>query len=218
VTAHISVYVVDDHEMVRRGIRDLADEETDIDVVGESATLRGSLEDIGRLAPDVALLDLRLPDGDGVELCREIRSRYPDVKCLMFTSYADEDALVKSIMAGASGYLLKLGEGDEVSAAIRTVAGGGSLIDPATTQSVLHMLHRTPAQSESKLSSQQERVLDLIVEGLTNREIAERLELAEKTVKNYVSAILDKLHVRSRTQAAVYGARHRRDRPSDDPA
>jgi DNA-binding NarL/FixJ family response regulator len=215
VTASISVYVVDDHEMVRRGIRDLADEEPDIEVVGESATVKGSLEDIARLAPDVALLDLRLPDGDGVELCREIRSRYPEVKCLMFTSYADVEALVKSIMAGAGGYLLKLGGGEEVSSAIRTVAGGGSLIDPATTQSVLQMLRRSPTQTEAKLSSQQERVLDLIVEGLTNREIAERLELAEKTVKNYVSAILDKLQVRSRTQAAVYGARLRREHPPD---
>ena len=197
------MFVVDDHEMVRRGLRDLAAEMDEIEVVGEADRASVALEGVERTNPDVALLDIRLPDQDGVELCREIRSRHPDVRCLMFTSYADEQALLGAIMAGASGYLLKFTSGDELVEAIRTVAAGNSLIDPTTTRSVMAIATRTPPRQEAKLSPQQERVLELIVEGLTNREIAERLELAEKTVKNYVSVILDKLGVRSRTQAAV---------------
>jgi DNA-binding NarL/FixJ family response regulator len=205
------VFVVDDHEMVRRGLRDLAQELPEIEVVGEADRASVALEGVARTSPDVALLDIRLPDQDGVELCREIRSRHPNVRCLMFTSYADEQALLGAIMAGASGYLLKFTTGDELVEAIRTVAAGSSLIDPSTTQSVMAIATRTPPRQEAGLSPQQEKVLQLIVEGLTNREIAERLELAEKTVKNYVSAILDKLGVRSRTQAAVYRTKQGED-------
>jgi DNA-binding NarL/FixJ family response regulator len=205
------VLVVDDHEMVRRGVRDLAAEEPDIEVVGEATTVDEALDRIEQLLPDVTLLDVRLPDGDGVELCREIRSRHPEIHCLMFTGHAEEDAMLRSIMAGASGFLLKLSVGEQLADAIRTVAQGNSLIGPYATKSVMELVQRSTARAEMNLSAQQERVLELIVEGLTNREIAERLHLAEKTVKNYVSVILDKLNVRSRTQAAVYGAKLRKD-------
>src|SRR5205807_6118211 len=169
---------------------------------------------VSEARPDVVLLDVQLPDGDGIEVCRDIRSRHPEIACLMFTAHADEDAMIRSVVAGARGYLLKLGPSEQLVDAIRTVAGGESLIDPVTSRSVMNMVRRTTQRAEAKLSEKQERVLDLIVEGLTNREIAERLHLAEKTVKNYVSVILDKLQVRSRTQAAVYGAKLRR--PSED--
>jgi DNA-binding NarL/FixJ family response regulator len=205
----IGIFVVDDHEMVRRGIHDLAAEEPDLEVVGEWSKASGAVEEIERVRPDVALLDVRLPDGEGVELCREIRSHMPQVQCLMFTAHADEDAMLRSIMAGASGYLLKQGTSEDLVEGIRVVAAGGSLIDPAAAEALIGALREAPAEPAHGLSSQQERVLDLIVEGLTNREIAERLQLAEKTVKNYVSAVLDKLGVRSRTQAAVYGAKTR---------
>jgi two-component system, NarL family, response regulator DevR len=210
----IRIVVVDDHEMVRRGIRDLANEEVDIDVVGEATTVQEALDVIDRLRPDVTLLDVRLPDGDGIELCREIRSRHPEIASLMFSAHDDEDAMLRSIMAGASGFLLKLSAGEQLADAIRSVAQGNSLIGPGATQSVMEHVRRSSARAEMQLSGQQEKVLDLIVEGLTNREIGERLNLAEKTVKNYVSVILDKLQVRSRTQAAVYGAKRRR--PSDE--
>ncbi|MFN2544869.1 MAG: response regulator [Actinomycetota bacterium] len=208
----IGLFVVDDHEMVRRGLRDLAAEEPDIEVVGEWPRAQGAVEEIDRVQPDLALLDLRLPDGDGVELCREIRSRIPSVRCLMFTAHADDEALLRSIMAGAGGYLLKQGSSDDLVEGIRTIAAGGSLIDPAAAESMVGALLQSP-ETGQPLSAQQERVLELIVEGLTNREIAERLGLAEKTVKNYVSAVLDKLDVRSRTQAAVYGAKRRLQAP-----
>ena len=205
----VRVFVVDDHEMVRRGLRDLAEEYDEVEIVGDADRASTGLEGIERTNPEVALLDVRLPDLDGVELCREIRSRFPAVHCLMFTSYADEEALINAIMAGASGYLLKLTTGDDLVGAIHSVAQGHSLIDPAATQAVLAKASRQAAKPDAALSQQQERVLELIVEGLSNREIAERLGLAEKTVKNYVSAILDKLGLRSRTQAAVYRAKQR---------
>jgi len=207
----VRVFVVDDHEMVRRGIRDLAAELPDIEVVGEADHASVALEGIGRTHPDVALLDVRLPDQSGVELCRDVRSQYPHVRCLMFTSYSDDQALLDAIIAGASGYLLKFSSGDELIDAIKSVAAGSSLIDPSTTAAVMSLARRQPPSSETRLSTQQERVLELIVEGLTNREIAERLSLAEKTVKNYVSAILDKLGLKTRTQAAVYRTRRREE-------
>jgi two-component system, NarL family, response regulator DevR len=201
------VFVVDDHEMVRRGLRDLAEECGGIEVVGEADRASTTLEGIAAAHPQVALLDIRLPDGDGVELCREIRSAYPDVRCLMFTSYADDEALVNAILAGASGYLLKLTTGEELIEAIRSVATGTSRLDPETARSAMGKAAGAP-RAEAKLSPQQDRVLELIVDGLSNREIAARLGLAEKTVKNYVSAILEKLDLRSRTQAALYRAQH----------
>jgi DNA-binding NarL/FixJ family response regulator len=214
----VRLFVVDDHEMVRRGLRDLANEYDEIKLVGEWDKATGAVEEIERVRPDVAVLDLRLPDGDGVELCREIRSRVPTVRCLMFTAYADEEALLRSIMAGASGYLLKHGSTDDLVDGIKAVAMGASLIDPTTAESLLEFLRQGHGGEGIKLSVQQERVLDLIVDGLTNREIGERLNLAEKTVKNYVSTILEKLQVRSRTQAAVYGAKLRRQSHPPDSA
>jgi DNA-binding NarL/FixJ family response regulator len=203
--------MVDDHEMIRRGVRDLIADVPDIEFAGDAASGTTALEGIARAAPDVAIIDLRLPDIDGVELCREIRSRFPDVQCLMYTSYSSDEALVQSIVAGARGYLLKSAHADMLLQAIRTVGAGGSLTDPALSQSLMDLMLRPTPRQPVPLSAQQERVLELIIEGLTNREIAERLSLAEKTVKNYVSTILEKLNVRSRTQAAVLGAKLRGD-------
>ena len=205
----IRVFVVDDHEMIRRGLRDLAGEYGGIEIVGEADRASTALEGIARTGPDVALLDIRLPDQNGVELCREIRSERPGVRCLMFTSYADEDAMVNAIMAGASGYLLKHTTADELVEAIRSVADGHSLLDPEATRALMERVTHPPAKPDPELSPQQERVLELIVDGLSNREIAARLGLAEKTIKNYVSAILDKLGLRSRTQAALYRVQQR---------
>ena len=205
----IRVFVVDDHEMIRRGLRDLAGEYGGIEIVGEADRASTALEGIARTGPDVALLDIRLPDQNGVELCREIRSERPGVRCLMFTSYADEDAMVNAIMAGASGYLLKHTTADELVEAIRSVADGHSLLDPEATRALMARVTHPPAKPDPELSPQQERVLELIVDGLSNREIAVRLGLAEKTIKNYVSAILDKLGLRSRTQAALYRVQQR---------
>ena len=205
----VRVFVVDDHEMIRRGLRDLAGEYGGIEIVGEADRASTALEGIARTGPDVALLDIRLPDQNGVELCREIRSERPGVRCLMFTSYADEDAMVNAIMAGASGYLLKHTTADELVEAIRSVADGHSLLDPEATRALMARVTHPPAKPDPELSPQQERVLELIVAGLSNREIAQRLGLAEKTIKNYVSAILDKLGLRSRTQAALYRVQQR---------
>jgi len=205
----IRVFVVDDHEMIRRGLRDLAGEYGGIEIVGEADRASTALEGIARTGPEVALLDIRLPDQSGVELCRDIRSERPEVRCLMFTSWADEEAMVNAIMAGASGYLLKLTSGDELVDAIRSVADGHSLLDPEATRALMERVTHPPAKPDPELSPQQERVLELIVDGLSNREIAARLGLAEKTIKNYVSAILDKLGLRSRTQAALYRVQQR---------
>ena len=205
----IRVFVVDDHEMIRRGLRDLAGEYGGIEIVGEADRASTALEGIARTGPEVALLDIRLPDQSGVELCRDIRSERPEVRCLMFTSWADEDAMVNAIMAGASGYLLKHTTADELVEAIRSVADGHSLLDPEATRALMARVTHPPAKPDPELSPQQERVLELIVAGLSNREIAQRLGLAEKTIKNYVSAILDKLGLRSRTQAALYRVQQR---------
>jgi two-component system, NarL family, response regulator DevR len=213
----IRVFVVDDHETVRLGLQLLFDEEPDIDLAGVAATGGEGLEAVERTRPDVALLDLRLPDFDGIELCREIRSRVPGVRCLIFTAYSNEEAQLQAIVSGASGYLSKSDEASELIDAIRTVAAGGSLIEPGRAAELMTSERRaTPLRPQVTLSQQQERVLDLIVEGLTNREISERLEISEKTVKNYVSVILDKLGVRSRTQAAILHERWRRDDPESD--
>jgi two-component system, NarL family, response regulator DevR len=203
------VFLLDDHEVVRRGLRELLEAEGDLVVVGEAGTADEALSRIPPTRPDVAVLDVRLPDGNGVEVCREVRSRHPEVQCLMLTSFADDEALFQAIMAGASGYLLKQIKGPDIVDAIRRVASGQSLLDPAVTRRVLERLRTGPEEDErlASLTEQERRILELIAEGLTNRQIADRVHLAEKTVKNYVSNLLAKLGMERRTQAAVYAAK-----------
>ncbi|WP_151477204.1 response regulator [Streptomyces albicerus] len=207
----ITVFLLDDHEVVRRGVHELLSMEEGIEVVGEAGTAADAMVRIPATRPDVAVLDVRLPDGSGVEVCREIRSRDESVKCLMLTSYADDEALFDAIMAGASGYVLKAIRGDELLAAIRDVAAGKSLLDPEATARVLERLRDGGGpKGDTRLASltdQERRILDLIGEGLTNRAIGERLHLAEKTIKNYVSSLLSKLGMERRAQAAAYVAR-----------
>ena len=208
----VRVFLLDDHEVVRRGVADLLEAEPDLTVVGEAATAAEALARVPAVRPDVAVLDVRLPDGDGVTVCRELRSMLPDLRCLMLTSFADDDALFDAIMAGASGYVLKQIRGTDLVGAVRTVANGQSLLDPRTTAKVLE---RMRAAAEDKgpvagLSEQERTVLALIGEGLTNREIGERMFLAEKTVKNYVSHLLAKLGMQRRTQAAILATELRR--------
>lgn len=205
----IRVFLMDDHEIVRRGLADLIGLERDMDVVGEAGTTRDALLRIPASRPDVAVLDVRMTDGTGVEVCREVRSTMPSVSCLMLTSYADDEALFDAIMAGASGYVLKDIRGNDLIDAIRQVAAGKSLLDPLATQRVLERL-RNGDKHDSRLdalSEQERRILDLIGEGLTNRQIGDELHLAEKTVKNYVSSLLAKLGMERRTQAAALIAR-----------
>ena len=202
----IRVFLVDDHEVVRRGLKDLLDAEDDIDVVGDAATAGMALAQIARTAPDVAVLDVRLPDGNGIEVCREVRARDPRIACLMLTSFGDDEALFDAIMAGAAGYLLKDIRGNDLIDAVRRVAAGDSLLDPALTGKVLERLRKGDEEDPrlKALSDQERRILALIAEGLTNRQIAERMHLAEKTVKNYVSNLLSKLGMSRRTEAAVF--------------
>ena len=210
----IRVFLLDDHEVVRRGLADLLSMESDLDIVGECGTATDAVARIRACRPDVAVLDVRLPDGSGVEVCRDVRSAMPEVKALMLTSYADDEALFDAIMAGASGYCLKDIRGQDLVTAIRRVAAGQSLLDPAATASVLSHLrgaHEDDQRLQS-LSSQERRILDLMAEGLTNRQIGEQLHLAEKTVKNYVSSLLAKLGLERRTQAAPFLARTRQPR------
>ena len=206
----ISVFLLDDHEIVRRGVHDLLEAEPDITVIGEAATAESALARIPALKPDVAVLDVRLPDGNGVTVCREIRSKMPDVACLMLTSYGDDEALFDAIMAGAAGYVLKQIRGSDLIDSVRRVAAGQSLLDPAVTARVLERVRRGPELDPalSPLTDQERRVLSLIGEGMTNRQIAEAMFLAEKTVKNYVSSLLAKLGLQRRTQAALFSARH----------
>ncbi|MGW7206415.1 response regulator [Streptomyces sp. NPDC054837] len=207
----IRVFLLDDHEVVRRGVHELLSVEDDIEVVGEAGTAADALVRIPATRPDVAVLDVRLPDGSGVEVCREIRSGDESVKCLMLTSFADDEALFDAIMAGASGYVLKAIRGSELLAAVRDVAAGQSLLDPVATARVLERLRGGgSARSDDRLAhltEQERRILDLIGEGLTNRAIGERLHLAEKTIKNYVSSLLSKLNMERRSQAAAFVAR-----------
>ena len=202
----IRVFVLDDHEVVRSGVRGILAEEPDIEVAGEAGTAASALARIPALRPDVALLDVRLPDGDGIAVCREIRSALPETACLMLTSYGDDRALLGAIMAGAAGYVLKHAAASDLVDAIRVVAAGQSMLDPQATQRVLQRL-RGQLDPVASLSEQERRVLALIAEGLTNRQIAERMFLAEKTVKNYVSAVLTKLGMQRRSQAAAFAAR-----------
>ncbi|MGW1024607.1 response regulator [Streptomyces sp. NPDC002577] len=204
----IQVFLLDDHEVVRRGVHDLLDDEPDITVVGEAATAEQALVRIPALRPRVAVLDVRLPDGDGVTVCRELRSRMPGLACLMLTSFDDEEALLDSIMAGASGYVLKQIQGSDLVSAVRTVAAGQSLLDPSATALLMARLradrHDDPhAVALPGLTPREREILALIGEGLTNRQIGRRLYLAEKTIKNHISRLLAKLGVERRIQAAV---------------
>ena len=208
-SAKIRVFLLDDHEVVRRGLADLMGLEDDLELVGEASTAAEAVARIHATSPDVAVLDVRLPDGSGVEVCREVRSMHPDLKALMLTSYADDEALFDSIMAGASGYCLKDIRGQDLIGAIRAVAAGRSLLDPVATARVMAKLRdgRQADQRLAQLTTQERRILELIGEGLTNRQIGERMHLAEKTVKNYVSSLLAKLGMERRTQAAAFVVR-----------
>ncbi|MEW2402876.1 response regulator transcription factor [Streptomyces sp. NPDC046862] len=206
----IRVFLLDDHEVVRRGVRDLLNDEPDITVAGEAATAEQALVRVPALRPDVAVLDVRLPDGDGVTVCRELRSRMPDLACLMLTSFDDEEALLDSIMAGASGYVLKQIKGSDLVSAVRTVAAGQSLLDPSATTRLMARLRGEQTKEPEpepdglpNLTEREREILALIGEGLTNRQIGLRLYLAEKTVKNHISRLLAKLGVERRIQAAV---------------
>jgi DNA-binding NarL/FixJ family response regulator len=210
--APIRVFLLDDHEVVRRGLADLLGSEPDLEVVGEASTAAEAFARVPAVRPDVAVLDVRLPDGDGVTVCRDLRSAMPELRCLMLTSFADDDALFGAIMAGAAGYVLKQIRGTDLIGAIRTVATGQSLLDPRTTARVLDRMRAAAAAADplAGLSDQERIVLDLIGEGLSNREIGERMFLAEKTVKNYVSHLLAKLGLQRRTQAAILATELRR--------
>jgi len=204
----IRVFLLDDHEVVRRGVHDLLNDEPDITVIGEAATVEQALVRVPALRPQVAVLDVRLPDGDGVTVCRELRSSMPDLACLMLTSFDDEEALLDSIMAGASGYVLKQIRGSDLVSAVRTVARGQSLLDPSATTRLMARLRGGQQQEEAPgalpgLTDREREILALIGEGLTNRQIGQRLYLAEKTVKNHISRLLAKLGVERRVQAAV---------------
>ncbi|MEP6463294.1 MAG: response regulator transcription factor [Frankiaceae bacterium] len=207
--APIRVFLLDDHELVRRGLRDLLEEAGDIEVVGEAGLVHDAIVRIGALQPDVAILDGRLPDGSGIDVCRDVRSRQPATACLILTSYDDDRALFAAIMGGAAGYVLKQIKGHDLVDAVRRVAAGQSLLDPAVTQRVLSRLREGPKEDPrlSSLTEQERRILALVAEGLTNRQIASRMHLAEKTVKNYVSSLLSKLGLESRTQAAVFATK-----------
>ncbi|HET9945506.1 MAG TPA: response regulator transcription factor [Actinomycetes bacterium] len=210
VPTRIKVFLLDDHEVVRRGLKDLLESDGDIEVVGESGSAAEATRRIPALRPDVAVLDARLPDGSGIDVCREIRSREPKTSALILTSYDDDEALFAAIMAGASGYVLKQIRGNDLVDAVRRVASGQSLLDPAVTQQVLDRLRRGPEVDDAlaPLTDQERRLLELIGQGLTNRQIAEQMFLAEKTIKNYVSNLLAKLGLERRTQAAVFATKH----------
>jgi DNA-binding NarL/FixJ family response regulator len=208
-TPMIRVFLLDDHEVVRRGLRDLLESEGDIEVVGEAGTVAEATARIPALRPHVAVLDARLPDGSGIDVCRDVRSIDPTIKALILTSYDDDEALFAAILAGAAGYVLKqIGSSDLIDG-VRRVASGQSLIDPALTARVLDRVRNGPEQHVelAALTDQERKILALIAEGLTNRQIGERMFLAEKTVKNYVSSILSKLGLERRTQAAVLAAK-----------
>jgi two-component system response regulator DevR len=203
----LRVFVLDDHAVVRRGLQELLEAEGDITVVGEAGTARAATAQIPLARPDVAVLDVLLPDGDGIEVCREIRSKSPETACLILTSFADDQAVYAAIMAGAAGFVLKQVDSADLVDAVRWVGRGESLLDPAVTARVLERLRGGPEVRLAGLSAQESRVLELIAEGLTNRQIGERMWLAEKTVRNYVSNLLAKLGMSRRSEAAAYAAR-----------
>ena len=206
----VRVFLLDDHEVVRHGLRGLL-EGAGLDVVGDVGTAAEAVPEILRLKPDVAVLDGRLPDGSGIDVCRDVRSADPSIKVLILTSYDDDDALFAAIIAGAAGYVLKQVRGNDLIDAVRRVSAGQSLLDPAITMQVLERIRNGHGDDPiSRLTAQERRILDLIGEGMTNRQIAEAMSLAEKTVKNYVSQLLAKLGLERRTQAAVLAATHKR--------
>ena len=203
----VRVFLLDDHEIVRRGVVAVIDAEPDMEVVGEAGTVAEALEVVQGCSPDVAVLDIRLGEGSGVEVCRDIRSQYPDVKCLMLTSFEDDQALVEASLAGAAGYVLKQVQGGDLLEAIRMVADGRVLLDRATTRLALRRLRESGEATVGELPPQERRVFELIGDGLSNREIAEEMILAEKTIKNYVTSLLQKLGMQRRTEAAAFAAR-----------
>ncbi|SEC62552.1 two component transcriptional regulator, LuxR family [Amycolatopsis tolypomycina] len=201
----LRVFLVDDHEVVRRGVADLLDEDENLTVIGQAGSVSQALARIPALNPDVAVLDVRLPDGNGIELARELRSKLPELKCLMLTSFTDEQAMLDAVLAGASGFVIKDIKGMDLVSAVRDVGAGKSLLDAHATAALMAKLRDSQAKKGplSDLSDQERKLLELIGEGLTNRQISERMFLAEKTVKNYVSRLLTKLGLERRTQAAV---------------
>ena len=205
---NIRVFLLDDHEVVREGLRSLLESAGDMTVVGEASTAAEAIIRLPLAHPDVAVLDVRLPDGNGVEVCREIRSSHPEIVCLMLTSFSDDEALFDAIMAGAAGYVLKEIRGSDLVGDIRRVASGQSLLDPRLTGRVMERLRRRETKEDpAGLTPQEQRILELIAEGRTNRQIAEVMILSEKTVKNYVSNLLAKLGMSRRTEAAVYAVK-----------
>jgi DNA-binding NarL/FixJ family response regulator len=205
----VRVFLLDDHEVVRRGLKELLEAAGDLEVVGEAGTAQEAISRIPPTRPDVAVLDVRLPDGDGIEVCRDVRSSHPEIQCLILTSFTDDQALLQAILAGASGYVAKQLKGDDIVDAVRRVAAGQSLLDPAVAARARERLRAEPMVDErvARLSAQERTILELIADGMTNRQIATELNLAEKTVKNYVSNLLSKMGMERRTQAAVYAAR-----------
>ncbi|MEV4645853.1 response regulator transcription factor [Saccharopolyspora sp. NPDC049426] len=210
------VFVVDDHDVIRRGIAALVDAEQDLELVGEAGSVAEALAWVPKRNPQVAVLDVRLPDGNGVELCRELRSQLPELRCLILTSFDDHEALMDAIMAGASGFVLKGVVSQELVSALRTVGAGKSLLSPQRTEAMLNWLRKEQEKADPlrELTARERQVLELIGEGMTNREIAERMVLAEKTIKNYVSQMLAKLAMRHRSEAAVLATELRLDRDS----
>jgi two-component system response regulator DevR len=215
----IRVFLLDDHELVREGIRSLLESDDDIEVVGEASTAAEALTRIPLAKPDVAILDVRLEEGDGIAVCREVRSLLPDLSCLMLTSFADDEALYASVMAGAAGYVLKQIRARDLIEDVKKVAGGASLMDPRAVARVIDRITNPPEVDPqiSTLSPQERRILAFIAQGRTNRQIGEEMFLAEKTVKNYVSNLLSKLKMNSRTEAAIYATRLEAGNKGTDP-
>ncbi len=205
----IRIFLLDDHEIVRRGVRELLEAEDDLVVVGEAGSVAEAMARIPAVQPQVAVLDVQLGDGSGIEVCRDLKSSYPEIACLMLTSYADDEAMLDSVVAGAAGYVLKQIRGNDLVASIRKASTGVSLLDPAMTARALERLRKGPEEDPrmASLTPQERKILLLLADGLTNRQIGEQLFLAEKTVKNYVSNLLMKLGMKRRTEAAVYAAR-----------
>ena len=211
----IRVFLLDDHEVVREGVRHVLEATGEIVVVGEAGTCADALPRISATSPQVAVLDVQLPDGSGVEVCRDVRSEYPDVACLMLTSFSDDEAMFQAVLAGAAGFVLKQVKGNDLANTVRRVAAGESLIDPAMTKKLLDRIRNPQAHEDPRLQSLtklERSILDLVAEGLTNRQIGAQLHIAEKTVKNYMSSVLFKLGFSRRTEAAVYAIRARETR------